>query len=367
MVTVALALTKESRKETVSVTAEEEIKVEDNSESNTTIEDPGEVAPEAVVEDKPLVKVELAIPAGAIDTEASASLISDGNVGISVTTFVPAPAEVTTEVKAEEVNKDIPKSIPLAAAKFEPSGLQFAKKVTISIPNPIPGITFADADMILTYQNPDTGEWGDAKDNKGNVIKNISSTTEGGAVTAYTADVDHFSAYAIENKVYSKISNETVTTNILGQASRDNSENAKAVTGIELKYKEKSGWDYDKNDAGLVAEVKSQLGATTSESDTKTVNAMVAFMKTRMFSLMGSVSGITETERVYNTVNVNGYTTMSYTCYAKARTTTLTANVKFNGQNKTVSITATRYTGTDHQYKTVTYNPTHSGGKGGSI
>ena len=346
VVTVALALTKESRKETVSVTAEEEIKVED----------------------KPLVKVELAIPAGAIEaTGENAEIVKDGKVDISVTTFVPAPAEVTTEVKAEEVNKDIPKSIPLAAAKFEPSGLQFAKKVTISIPNPIPGITFADADMILTYQNPDTGEWGDAKDNQGNVIKNISSTTEGGAVTAYTADVDHFSAYAIENKVYSKISNETVTTTILGQASRDNSENAKAVTGIELKYKEKSGWDYDKNDAGLVAEVKSQLGATTSESDTKTVNAMVAFMKTRMFSLMGSVSGITETERVYNTVNVNGYTTMSYTCYAKARTTTLTANVKFNGQNKTVSITATRYTGTDHQYKTVTYNPTHSGGKGGSI
>ena len=343
VVTVALALTKESRKETVSVTAEEEIKVEDNSESNTTIEDPGEVAPEAVVEDKPLVKVELAIPAGAIDTEASASLISDGNVGISVTTFVPAPAEVTTEVKAEEVNQNVEKSIPLAAAKFEPSGLKFKNDVTISIPNPIPGITFADADMILTYQNPDTGEWGDAKDNDGNVIKNVSSTTENGAVTAYTADVDHFSAYAIENKVYSKISNETVTTNILGQASRDNSENAKAVTGIELKYKEKSGWDYDKNDAGLVAEVKSQLGAGASAEDTKTVNAMVAFMKTRMFSLMGSVSGITETERVYNTVNVNGYTTMSYTCYAKARTTTLTANVKFNGQNKTVSITATRY------------------------
>ncbi len=61
---------------------------------------------------------------------------------------------------------------------------------------------------------------------------------------------------------------------------------------------------------------------------------MVAFMKTRMFSLMGSVSGITETERVYNTVNVNGYTTMNYTCYAKARTTTLTANVKFNGQKQ---------------------------------
>lgn len=94
----------------MSVTAEEEIKVEDNSESNTTIEDPGEVAPEAVVEDKPLVKVELAIPAGAIDTEASASLISDGNVGISVTTFVPAPAEVTTEVKAEEVNQNIEKA-----------------------------------------------------------------------------------------------------------------------------------------------------------------------------------------------------------------------------------------------------------------
>ena len=131
------------------------------------------------------------------------------------------------------------------------------------------------------------------------------------------------------------------------------------MTGIELKYKEKSGWDYDKNDAALVAEVKSQLGAGASAEDTKTVNAMVAFMKTRMFSLMGSVSGITETERVYNTVNVNGYTTMSYTCYAKARTTTLTAN--FAGIETQVD------TGTDHQYKTVTYNPTHSGGKGGSI
>ena len=346
VVTVALALTKESPKTAVSIEATGETKVED----------------------KPLVKVELAIPAGAIEaTGDNAEIVKDGKVDISVTTFVPAPEEVTTEVKAEDVNQDVAKSIPLAAAKFEPSGLKFTKKVTISIPNPIPGITFADADMILTYQNPDTGEWGDAKDNKGNVIKNISSTTENGAVTAYTADVDHFSAYAIENKVYSKISNETVTTNILGQASRDNSENAKAVAGIELKYKEKSGWDYDKNDAGLVAEVKSQLGAGASAEDTKTVNAMVAFMKTRMFSLMGSVSGITETERVYNTVNVNGYTTMSYTCYAKARTTTLTANVKFKGTAKSVSITATRYTGTDHQYKTVTYNPTHSGGKGGSI
>ncbi len=138
VVTVALALTKESPKETVSITAAEETKVEDNSESNTTIEDPGEVAPEVVVEDKPLVKVELAIPAGAIDTEASASLISDGNVGISVTTFVPAPEEVTTEVKAEDVNQDVAKSIPLAAAKFEPSGLKFKNDVTISIPNPIP-------------------------------------------------------------------------------------------------------------------------------------------------------------------------------------------------------------------------------------
>ena len=160
VVTVALALTKESPKTAVSIEATGETKVEDNSESNQAIEKPGEVAPEAVVEDKPLVKVELAIPAGAIDTEASASLISDGNVGISVTTFVPAPEEVTTEVKAEDVNRDVPKSIPLAAAKFEPSGLKFKKSVTISIPNPIPGITFADADMILTYQNPNTGEWG---------------------------------------------------------------------------------------------------------------------------------------------------------------------------------------------------------------
>ncbi len=121
VVTVALALTKESPKETVSITAAEETKVEDKSESNLAIEEPGEVAPEEVVEDKPLVKVELAIPAGAIEaTGENAEIVKDGKVDISVTTFVPAPAEVTTEVKAEEVTKDIPKSIPLAAAKFEP-------------------------------------------------------------------------------------------------------------------------------------------------------------------------------------------------------------------------------------------------------
>ena len=41
-------------------------------------------------------------------------------------------------------------------------------------------------------------------------FNNLPEPTEGGAVTAYTADVDHFSAYAIENKVYSKISNEKI-------------------------------------------------------------------------------------------------------------------------------------------------------------
>ena len=82
--------------------------------------------------------------------------------------------------------------------------------------------------------------------------------------------------------------------------------------------------------------------------------------------LMGSASGITETTRTYNTVNVNGYTTMTYTCYAKTRTTTLSTTVKYNGKDVKISVIATRYTGTDHQYKTVTTNPTHSGGQGGS-
>ena len=147
VVTVALALTKESPKTAVSIEATGETKVEDNSESNQAIEKPGEVAPEEVVEDKPLVKVELTIPEDAIEaSQQQAGIVEDGKVNISVTTFVPAPEEVTTEVKAEDVNRDVPKSIPLAAAKFEPSGLKFKKSVTISIPNPIPGITFADAD-----------------------------------------------------------------------------------------------------------------------------------------------------------------------------------------------------------------------------
>ena len=58
---------------------------------------------------------------------------------------------------------------------------------------------------------------------------------------------------------------------------------------------------------------------------------------------------------LYNTVNVNGYTTMDYACYAKTRTTTLTTTVIYNGQTKTISISAKRYTGADQQYKTVTY------------
>ena len=43
----------------MSIESTGETTVEDNSESNQAIEKPGEVAPEEVVEDKPLVKVEL--------------------------------------------------------------------------------------------------------------------------------------------------------------------------------------------------------------------------------------------------------------------------------------------------------------------
>ena len=94
VVTVALALTKESPKTAVSIEATGETKVEDNSESNQAIEKPGEVAPEEVVEDKPLVKVELTIPEDAIEaSQQQAGIVEDGKVNISVTTFVPAPEE----------------------------------------------------------------------------------------------------------------------------------------------------------------------------------------------------------------------------------------------------------------------------------
>lgn len=83
-----------------------------------------------------------------------------------------------------------------------------------------------------------------------------------------------------------------------------------------------------------------------------------------MFAVMGSLSGVTSTERVYNTVNVNGYTQMNYVCYAKVRTTVLKIDVMYNRQPVTISVSAKRYTGADHQYTTVTYNPGHSGGQG---
>ena len=222
---------------------------------------------------------------------------------------------------------------------------------TISIPNPIPGLTFAD-DMVLTYL--ENGKWVPQTEDINKVVYDEKSGS-------YTTKVKHFSSYAMENKVTSKVSTENVVkSEILGQASCDNSENPKAVTGIALTYKEKSGWEC--KDADIKAAVEKALSGAKPE----TVNAMVAFFKTRLYSLMGSASGITETTRTYNTVNVNGYTTMTYTCYAKTRTTTLSTTVKYNNKDVKISVTATRYTGTDHQYKTVTTNPTHSGGKGGS-
>ena len=350
VLTVAFALTKESPKEEVKLDATENTTVEDKSESNLDLPKPEEVKPEEVVEDRPLVKVEIEIPVGAIEEVGQKpGIVDNGKVDISVTTFVPAPKEVVTEVKPTEEIKTV-ENIPLAAAHFEPTGLKFKEAVTISIPNPIPGITFPNESMRLTYLNPETRKW--EKQTADVTLENDD----------YKALVTHFSAYAIENEVNSTVSKEVVLKDeLLGQASRDNSENPKAVTGIVLKYTEKAGWDY----IGDIAQIiKNALGSDAPEA---TVNAMAAYLKTRMYSLMGSTSGIITTERTYNTVNVNGYTDMNYACYAKTRTTTLTTKVIYDGQEKTISISAKRYTGADQQYKTVTYNPTHSGGKGGSI
>lgn len=353
VVTVAVALTKQSKPEKVEIGEDgnkADVKVEDNSDSNKEVEKPGTVKPEDVKEDLPLVTPEIEIPAGAIQKEGNEDVLKGGNAEVSVTTYVPAP-EVTTEVKPAEENKEVEKTIPLAAAHFEPSGLKFTDPVTISIPNPIPGVTFAQ-DIELTYL--ENGKWVPQTEDINKVVYDEKSGS-------YTTKVKHFSSYAMENKVTSKVSTENVVkSEILGQASRDNSENPKAVTGIALTYKEKSGWEC--KDADIKAVVEKAL----SGAKTETVNAMVAFFKTRLYSLMGSASGITETTRTYNTVNVNGYTTMTYTCYAKTRTTTLSTTVKYNNKDVKISVIATRYTGTDHQYKTVTTNPTHSGGKGGS-
>ena len=164
VITVALALTGESPKEEVKLDAQEATVVEDKSTSNTEIpatsEDLGQVTPDKVVEDVPLAKVSIEIPAGAIEAEGqNTGIVENNKVDISVTTFVPAPEKVTTEVKPAEEGKAVEKSIPLAAAHFEPTGLKFKEAVNISIPNPIPGITFPKSSMQLTYLNPQSGQW----------------------------------------------------------------------------------------------------------------------------------------------------------------------------------------------------------------
>ncbi len=99
--------------------------------------------------------------------------------------------------------------------------------------------------MQLTYLNTKTGKW-DVQTSKVNL-------KDGN----YQAAITHFSSYAVENKVTSKVSSETVVkSDILGQASRDNSENPKAVTGIALTYKEKAGWEC--KDADITNTVKSK-------------------------------------------------------------------------------------------------------------
>lgn len=335
VVKVDLALTEQSKPTEVKADAKESVTVEDNSESNKDVKEPGKTEPEDVKEDMPLTKAEVTIPAGALAEDAN----------ISVTTYVPAP-EAVAEVKPAEEDKPVEKSIPLAAVNFEPTGLKFEVPVTISIPNPIPGLTFASEDLQLTYLNKTTGKW-EAQSNKVQL-----------SGTSYQAPINHFSSYAVENKVNSTVSKEAVQkSEVLGTKTQDNSKSAKAVTGIVLKYTEKAGWDYE---GDLVQIVKGKLAGASTE----TVNAMVAYLKTRMFSLMGSVSGVTSTERTYNTVNVNGFTKMNYSCYAKTRTTTLTANVIYNGSKVTIAVTAKRYTGADHQYSTV--SDKHSGGQGGT-
>lgn len=99
VITVALALTGESPKEEVKLDAQEATVVEDKSTSNTDIpatsDDLGKVEPAKIVEDVPLAKVAIEIPAGAIEAEGqNAGIVKDGKVNISVTTFVPAPEKV---------------------------------------------------------------------------------------------------------------------------------------------------------------------------------------------------------------------------------------------------------------------------------
>ena len=204
VVKVAFALTEVSPvTEVVLDEMTDPITVEDESTSNeaipTTTEDFGQVEPDKVVEDMPLAKVEIVIPAGVIkeDAQEDPTLVKNGKVDISVTTFVPAPKEVVTEVKPTEVVEAV-KSLPLAAAQFQPTGLQFSEPVNISIPNPIPGVTFPKATMQLSYLNPDNGEW----------EVQAAEVTVGEA--NYKAPVTHFSAYAIENQVNSKVEKEVI-------------------------------------------------------------------------------------------------------------------------------------------------------------
>ncbi|MDR0891003.1 MAG: carboxypeptidase-like regulatory domain-containing protein [Mediterranea sp.] len=340
-VKVSLALTTMSTPE--KITAATGGTVEDNSPTNKdlpdTEEEMGNTAPDEVDETAPTAPMSIEIPPSAIPGEAA---------DISVTTFVPTP-ETSTTVSTTEENKDVEKSTPLAAAEFKPDGLQFNTPVTISIPNPMPGVELPANATELTYFDSAKDQW----------VTQEQGVEAGEGV--YKAEVTHFSAYAINVKTKVNAGAETVNKNeILGKSQVDNSQKIQAIRDVALTYKEKSGWEYESKD--LAGDVTKQLPG----ANPKTINAIVEVLKKQMYQRMGSTSGITETERTYNTVNVSGYTLMTYNCYPKVRTIKVTLPVIFNGSNKNITISAKRYIGVKNEYNVKNFAPGHSGGGGGS-
>jgi hypothetical protein len=346
-VKVTLTLTEQSAPTTVdpSQMADGETKeVEDNSPSNQNVpgneNEMGQTNPDDVDETTPVAKMSVDVPKESLPDEGA---------NISVTTFVPTPEASTTVPKSEE-GKDVAKSTPMAAAHFEPSGLEFKAPVTISIPNPLPNLKLRAEDTNLTYLDPVSNKW---------VVQKETVLAEG---AVYTAKVSHFSAYAINVKTLLNVSAETVSeSEMLGYKMVDNSEKPEAVRDVALEYTEKSGWEYTNKDlAGIVS-------AKLPGADAKTINAVVELLKKQMYLQMGSASGVTSTARLYNTVGVSGYRLMTYTCFPKLRTYTMTLNVVYNGATVEIKVQAKHYTGVQNNVREQVFTPGHSGGSGGSV
>ena len=250
--------------------------------------------------------VSMLIPAGAVK-EA---------VDISMTPFTPGEKKKTNGAA----------SASLISLNMEPDGLKFEKPVDIYLDNPMGDVAFGNMKHMVEENG---------------TLKEIGNVSFDKAKGSYKATLTGFSNHSFTisaNTSVGATGTEPLATKVI-----DNLGNS-TVKSEEITVNQKFGWTMDGN-------VPSQLASS--------VTAVVS-------SLMGSAPGTGEMS-VTIPFNVSGDTKQSIEILAKTEKYTFSFPIiNANGDAESISVTATKYAGSDikitHQYGSS--HTDHSGGSG---